>query len=773
MSIRLGGWHLRAESHGKLGLRVVEDPQNRTAAAERWCSFRWFAAGLALLLALRFNGVLTGLEAFTLRDFSMFGYPLAAHLQRSLFAGELPLWNPLNQAGTPFLAEWNTMVLYPPMLLAALLPLSWSLSVFCIAHQFLGGLGAWRLAHRFTGDGAAAALAGIAYAGHGLVQNSLMWPNNSAALGLMPWVLLAVEAGCRRRGGSWFGAALTGGLQMLTGGPEVILLTWMTAAGLVTVQAWHQCGATRETTMRLLAFAGLMVAVALLAAVQLLPFLELLRNSHRDAGFGGDHWAASPMAWANLMVPLYGTIEAPGRIFFHQGQGWTHSYYAGMTVLALALTAPFLRRDRRLWFAAAGVLVFLLISMGDAGGLYPLIGGIPPFSLLRFPIKFLIPLTVLLPVLAAIGFARLRRMHCEPGWSCDPRRCAYLLAIVVLAWLAAFVAGLANDRISQSDYVTNSVVRLSLFALTAGPLFMWVRGKDARWLPVLVIGVVTLDLQIHQANLAPTVQARQYTARIPALDELGEALAAGPSRAALSSLAVRNLNANSLASPDDTLLLNRLGLAGNGNLIDGLPKVNGFYSLYLKNYREVQAVFHAADDEPSKPLADFLGVSHVMHYAKMFNWRPRAGAMPLITGGQQPVFVADEQSLARLAATNFNPRTEVLLPVALRDTLKVGPSRVTVSEATLRPHRIRFVADAATNTLAVIAQADHPAWRATVNGSEVPIMRANHAFQSVELPAGRSEVILAYHDRSFRLGLLLSALTFCAGLGGCLHLRRR
>ena len=743
----------------------MDQPEDNSQA-ERWSSFRWFALGLALLLGTQFNAVLMGAEAFTLRDFSMFGYPLAAQLQRSLFAGELPHWNSLTQCGTPFLAQWNTMCLYPPMMVAALLPLSWSLSVFCIAHQFLGGLGTWRLAHRFTGDRAAAGLAGFAYAGHGLVQSSLMWPNNIAALGLLPWVLLLVEAGCRDRGRAWFSAALVGALQMLTGGPEVILLTWMTAAGLVGVQAWHQAGWTREAGRRLAAFAGLAMMVSLLSAAQLLPFAELLQNSHRDAGFGGDHWSASAMAWANLLTPLFATIEAPGRIYYHQAQGWTHSYYAGMPVLALALAAPFLRRDRRLWIAAAGTLGFLLIAMGDAGGIYPVIGGLPPFNLLRFPVKFLIPLTILLPVLGAIGFARARRLDDQAAWSCDARRFTWLLLLIVLAWGAAFFAGFENDRIARADYVGNSLTRGLLYALTVVLLVAVARGRRSAAFAPMIVGVIALDLYSHQPNLAPTIPAHQYTARIPALEDLGRELATGDTRAALSSLAVRNLNANSLASKEDTLLLDRLALFGDCNLIDGLPKVNGFYSLYLKPYREVQTVFHAADDEPSQPIADFLGVSHVMRYAKMFHWTPRAGAMPLITGGQRPVFVSPEASLARFAATNFNPRAEVLLPEEIRPQVSAAPTRVVISEIGRQANRIRFQATAETNALVVIAQAEYPAWRARVNGEPTPILRANHAFQAVAIGPGRTEVVLEFCDRRFEFGLLLSAAACCFCVGG-------
>jgi uncharacterized membrane protein YfhO len=50
-----------------------------------------------------------------------------------------------------------------------------------------------------------------------------------------------------------------------------------------------------------------------------------------------------------------------------------------------------------------------------------------------------------------------------------------------------------------------------------------------------------------------------------------------------------------------------------------------------------------------------------------------------------------------------------------------------------------------------------------VDGQTVPLLRANHAFQAVAVPAGRHELVLRYRDRAFQLGAVLSLGTL-AGL---------
>jgi uncharacterized membrane protein YfhO len=74
----------------------------------------------------------------------------------------------------------------------------------------------------------------------------------------------------------------------------------------------------------------------------------------------------------------------------------------------------------------------------------------------------------------------------------------------------------------------------------------------------------------------------------------------------------------------------------------------------------------------------------------------------------------------------------------------------------------------------VIARAHYPGWRARVNGTEQPLLRADYGLFALELAAGTSEIELEYDPGSFRLGLWISSLSALAGTGWLvLALRRR
>src|SRR6266850_1745218 len=120
------------------------------AKADLWFTPGRFAILLAVCIFAAYPEVVSGSHTFVFRDFGFFGYPLAFHHRESFWHGEIPLWNALSNCGLPFLAQWNTLVLYPGSLFYLLFPPSWSLAVFCLLHQFLAGMGMYSLACYWT-----------------------------------------------------------------------------------------------------------------------------------------------------------------------------------------------------------------------------------------------------------------------------------------------------------------------------------------------------------------------------------------------------------------------------------------------------------------------------------------------------------------------------------------------------------------------------------------------------------------------------------------------
>jgi hypothetical protein len=755
---------------------VSNPPKTEERSARR--SAAWFTPGrFALILAVcifaAYPEVVSGVRTFFFRDFGYFGYPLAFHHRESFWRGEVPLWNPLNDCGLPFLAQWNTMTLYPGSLFYLLFPLSWSLAVFCLAHQFVAGLGMYFLAVAWTRNRFAACVAGMVFAFNGLALNCLMWPNNIAALGWMPWVVLQAERAWHQGGRQTVWASVLAAMQMLTGAPELILFTWIILAGMLLGQAvfaghnWVRLGKR---------FAVVALLVAALAAVQLLPFLDLLAHSQRDTSFGTSSWSMPGTGWANLLVPLFHCFSSPANhgVFFQYNQWWTSSYYVGVGPLVLALSALGRLRERRVWFMGALAALSFVLALGDDGFVYKwLREAAPQFGLLRYPIKFIVVAIFGLPLLAAFTVARA---HSRAA-SADFLRCTRALCL----WWAGTMAVMAAILLWAWRYPfqwdewpatrTNALVRAALFTVFLGLLFAGQRVKAVnlrRWLRAGLLFVVWLDFMTHTPPQNPTVPLVAFQ---PGLLQLSPRPAHGVSRMMISPAADSKFR--SIAAPKalDQYLGNRLGLFSNCNLLDDIPKVNGFFSLYLRDTDQICAMLYASPRNELPHLLDFLNVAYITAPDKLFDWVLRTNYLPLVTAGQEPIFADRAAVLRAIAAPDFAPQRVVYLPSESKPLTTAKSTAARILESRFSAHRAEIVVEAPAPSLVVIAQSYYHHWHALVDGRRARVWRANHAFQAVEAPAGRHAVQLVYHDPYVAFGIAVSGLTLLGCLIGCWNLR--
>ncbi|MCA1815110.1 MAG: YfhO family protein [Acidobacteria bacterium] len=65
-------------------------------------------------------------------------------------------------------------------------------------------------------------------------------------------------------------------------------------------------------------------------------------------------------------------------------------------------------------------------------------------------------------------------------------------------------------------------------------------------------------------------------------------------------------------------------------------------------------------------------------------------------------------------------------------------------------------------SLLVLSDADYPGWRASVDGQDVRLYRADYALRGVFVPAGAHAVRFEFHSRSFRNGLVVSCVALAA-----------
>ena len=306
-------------------------------------------------------------EVFTVRDHFDYFQPLRWHTAIELKAGRLPLWNPYNASGEPWLANPQTGVFYPPAWLHVVLPFAPAYMLYLLFHVLLLGWGAYLFFVRGASPGAAL-FGAVALIFSGPMLSLLDVSNNYATLAWLPLALWCAAEGAWRRGG------IVLALSFLAGEPFFAAV----GALLYAIVGWRR-GVGKAA----------LVAVGL-SAIQLFPFLAFIRISDRAGGTDASvvlHDAMTLREWLGITIPSTPTI-----------QGFIPVVYAGIIVCVLAVAG--IRRRTAAWLLLLGLAIVL--STGP-----PVLAHLP-LTLFRYPAR-LVPLGAFaLVALAVAGWDRVR-----------------------------------------------------------------------------------------------------------------------------------------------------------------------------------------------------------------------------------------------------------------------------------------------------------------------------------------------------------------------------
>jgi hypothetical protein len=625
------------------------------------------------------------------------------------------------------------------------------------------------LASQWTKNRLAAAIAGIAFVFNGLTLNCLMWTSNLASLAWMPWVILVVEQAWSLGGRRVILAALAGAVQMFTVAPEIIVFTW-----LIIFTLWIGKLAThKQARPRIFARVILVIAiVSLLSAAQLLPFLDLLAHSDRSSAYGTSLWAIPLWGWASLFVPLFHCYKAPLGVYFQPQQDWTSSYYLGVGVLTLGLSAIVLAKKPRVWLLTGFAIFGFVVALGDQGMLYPwLLKFCPALGFMRYPIKFIFLTVFAVPLLAAFTIASFR----NTGTPSLGKQSCWLLSLMILS-IIIILGILWHARLYPFPYeqwtvlLNNGLFRVAFLMLIFGTVLIYGRIQNPRLeiiTGLLLLIFVWLDVVTHAPRQNPTVETSAFasgllTQRLNPAPQLGEA------RIFMTRQSHDIFYGSELTELYKDYIGRRCALLGDCNILDNIPVPDGFYSLYV---REQRGIFNQFFWSPTSAFpagfADFLGISYISDPEKVLAWQFRPTHLPFYTIGPKPVFVALSNTPAFLLQTNFDPRQIVYLPAEARALLAATHQVSGMIRARhFSAQRLDFDADVNAPALLVLSQTYYHPWRAYVDCKPTQILRANYAFQAVEVPAGRHAVKFAYQDRLFRVGAVISIVAFA----GCMFL---
>ncbi|HWW76226.1 MAG TPA: hypothetical protein VNZ44_12565, partial [Pyrinomonadaceae bacterium] len=369
---------------------------------------------------------------------------------RITLSGSLPLWNPYIFGGMPLFASAQGGLLFPLNWLYLAFSPQLATNLMVVASYALAGLGAYLYARRAGAGFAGSVVTSLAWQWGGFLVGQIGHINIVQTGACLPWVLWALD-GYGLTGKRRWGVALAAfvALQTFVGHQQTLAYSLLLAAVYAVA-----CGYSfREARARYLSSLVFLAAGVLLAAVQILPTFELLRNSPRaDATY--DFFTSFSLTPGMLRTFLAPYVNGGGDGWLFRAPYVGPPYYGemagyvGALGLMLAACAVVFRRDARTKFWAAAALVCLLLALGRYAPLrfYKLIYYVPVLNLFRVPARHLMEAEFALAVLAgrgltALAAARDWKETSARLWSRASTRACVVGACVVLMTLVVVTLG--------------------------------------------------------------------------------------------------------------------------------------------------------------------------------------------------------------------------------------------------------------------------------------------------------------------------------------------
>ncbi|MCX7918625.1 MAG: YfhO family protein [bacterium] len=113
----------------------------------------------------------------------------------------------------------------------------------------------------------------------------------------------------------------------------------------------------------------------------------------------------------------------------------------------------------------------------------------------------------------------------------------------------------------------------------------------------------------------------------------------------------------------------------------------------------------------------------------------------------------------------FNPHNEALIEREVNLQFEKPTQQPSVNIIKYVPNKIELETFSLTSSFLVLSEIDYPGWKAFVNGKEQQIYQTNYILRGLILPPGNNRIQFIYQPVSFRVGFIISSITFIVLMG--------
>ncbi len=702
--------------------------------------------------------------------------PQIQFLAQSLWAGELPWWNPYVFSGQPQIADPQAMIFSPPYMALALIdpaPGPWAQDVTLLAAMGAGGVGLILWFRDKHWHWAGAMIAALAFTFGAAMAWRIQHTGQVLSLAYLPWALLLLDRAVERFSiASGAGAGVVAACIVLGRDQVALLVVYLLVARVLWLWLTHERPLVSLKRSLLPLATGGLVGSALVAIPVLMTVLLAAESNRPAIDFAGaGAGSLHPANLVTLVIPqIFGAAGDMADYWGPPSFAWVgtglftaqnvgQSYIGAIPFLLVAASATTGRLwDRDVRFFTLAFVVMLLYGLGWYTPAFRLMYELPGISLYRRPADAVFLIGGLGAILA--GYA----VHV---WFTEPWKrpsSAALVAVGLVLALAILAAGAIAIHIDRVPRLGQPLALAVLSFAAATVALAWSRARLALqpWHAALgLVAVTAVDLGY---NNGPSSSSSLPLATFDMFEPDGR------------NAVVRALKSRVVA---DANRRDRVELAGlgfhwpNASMTQRLENTLGYNPVRLGHYSRATG----ADDHVGLPdqrkfsplfpsygslLADMLGLRWIATGAPVetMDKRLSPGALTLVEKVDNAFIYENQDALPRVMFVgggravdfeeiltsgrwpDFDPRATVLLEKSDLPFSSGGPGNARL--ASYRQTRIVIEVSSPDGGWIVLNDVWHPWWKAKIGSDQAPIEKANVLFRAVAVPAGSHTVVMEF-----------------------------
>jgi hypothetical protein len=561
----------------------------------------------------------------------------------------------------------------------------------------------------------------------------------------------------------------------------------------------------RAASLRFGLFLAASVAGAGVAAVQLLPAVEYVtewsrrvqttREAAQESGVEwSSSWSLHPEEVVAMVIPEFAGNNsggAPWSQATYWGRNATKDNHEAAGVVVLLLAAVGLLgagpRAQRWFFAGLGLLA-LAFALGAHTPVWRIFYEVVPgIRLFRAPSQSMFLFALAASTLAALGLDHVFAAGADESSARGIARtlwaCAGGLGVLALlasygaltsVWTTGFYADIDPGRLERLAGLEPFIVRGAWtsfgLALAAAAVVWAQRGRRVPGAAVVaaLVTLVAVDELRVSSGFIQTLDFHQWSAP----------------------------DANTQAildrERDSTEPYRLLSFAQNGQdvhpALHAIELAGGHHPNDLSRYRELIGMVGSGLPENllDTDIRRLLNVRYVLwpdyQFGQSISGMPVVSRTALQNGTPYETVLADvglprarlvggatvksdAEAVAYMLSDAFDPEREVVLGEPPPIALDGAPASGTVTWVSRSPNQLVLTVTTERPALLVVADNWFPAWRATVDGTEAPVLRAYHTLRAVPVAAGAHEVVMRYRSEVVAVSLWISVVSFVALVG--------